>query len=115
MVEGGSHWSLLCYVRCQTTFYHCDPSKSVLNLTSATNLAARLSDYLQLQNSPRLEKICGPTQDNGHDCGLYIVLDTEYIIKNSANLDKFKWTIPFFNAQDCMMKRALLTYILHNR
>ena len=66
---GGSHWSLLVYWAPDTTFRHFD-SASGLNRQAAQAVyeAVRPS-----ASSCRLVEARCPQQENGHDCGLYVL------------------------------------------
>ncbi|WP_371260737.1 Ulp1 family isopeptidase [Bradyrhizobium sp. WSM2793] len=75
---GGAHWSLLLVDRRVPTApvaYHYDSARS-RNSTVAEQLAARLGYRLQPARMAR--------QQNGHDCGVYVVDATRALIGRLA-------------------------------
>ncbi|RDY08223.1 NEDD8-specific protease 1, partial [Mucuna pruriens] len=73
--EGGSHWSLLAYYRNANLFVHHDSCRS-LNSAPAKQLYKAVAGYMGLSGTASkatfLECSNSPTQENGHDCGLYV-------------------------------------------
>jgi len=76
--EGGSHWSLLVFRKGERggmdTFEHYD-SAGAVNERAASGLVAAVTPHLcnsrrhKFTSSPAAT----PRQDNGHDCGLYVL------------------------------------------
>ncbi|XP_041347488.1 sentrin-specific protease 8-like [Gigantopelta aegis] len=79
---GGSHWSLLVYVRSKQEFRHYDSSGNT-NSAMAKNLAYKLQPFVHapLGRMQFIEMDC-PQQQNGYDCGLFVIAITEYLCKN---------------------------------
>lgn len=67
--EGGSHWSLLVYLRASNSFSHFD-SAGKSNSRAAEALVEKL---LPLTGSKNLKLEPSPQQMNGHDCGVYVL------------------------------------------
>ncbi|BFZ08269.1 hypothetical protein BsWGS_11308 [Bradybaena similaris] len=78
---GGTHWSLLVYVRSKQEFQHFD-AYSGSNQSVARKLVDRLQPFVQAPRSKLkfIEMEC-PQQDNSYDCGMYVIVMTEHLIK----------------------------------
>lgn len=78
-VAGGSHWSLLVYVKNLNRFLYYD-SMNDNNLSDSKRMASKLA-FLQnpkdLRNLVEIKKT--PQQKNGYDCGVYVCCLIEYI------------------------------------
>lgn len=113
--EGGMHWSLLLFSKINNIFYSYD---SLLNTNAkATHeVVTALSSYF-LMDVPQIVPLVGPSQTNVIDCGLYVLLATEYIIQCEMEdkLDFYSKPLPSFNHQDCINKRSTLLYAIINR
>lgn len=70
MAEGGQHWSLLAYYRAKDVFVHHD-SMQGMNGSHAKQLYKRVKGFV----GPTATFVEGstPRQENGYDCGLYVV------------------------------------------
>ncbi|MEE6526432.1 hypothetical protein FKM82_027074 [Ascaphus truei] len=71
---GGSHWSLLAYVRRPPGFLHYDSAPGT-NAHHARLMARNLSALLEGDGGFREER--APAQHNGYDCGMYVVCVAE--------------------------------------
>ena len=69
---GGSHWSLLAYLRDENAFAHFD-SADGRNDATAARLAETLAEAFSLKNSPAFVsgRSGSPRQRNGYDCGVF--------------------------------------------
>jgi hypothetical protein len=69
---GGSHWSLLAYLRDENAFAHFD-SAGGRNDAAAARLAETLAEAFSLKNSPAFVsgRSGSPRQRNGYDCGVF--------------------------------------------
>lgn len=78
---GGSHWSLLVFVRSKEEFRHYDSAGSV-NTVIAKDLMDRLQPLLQVskRGSKLLEMDC-PSQKNSFDCGMYVICVAEHLCR----------------------------------
>lgn len=81
---GGSHWSLLIFSRIDEMCYHYDSSNSI-NRSIAEKFARDVIKYfLDKQERRYIEMDC-PQQNNGYDCGLFVLcladLISRYILK----------------------------------
>ena len=96
--EGGSHWSLLVFRKGERggmdTFEHYD-SAGAVNERAASGLVAAVAPYLcnsrrhKFTSSPAAT----PRQDNGHDCGLYVLAVADAVcsaheLSQSGNVDE---------------------------
>lgn len=74
--EGGSHWSLLVFHRPSFSLKHFD-SHSGCNRGPAAKLAGTLQSALQgicnKPHAPRVVEHSCPQQENGYDCGVYVL------------------------------------------
>ncbi|XP_053573283.1 sentrin-specific protease 8 [Bombina bombina] len=71
---GGTHWSLLAYVRQLHGFFHYDSSPGT-NFRHAQLMARHLSPLLGSNLSYKEEE--APAQHNSYDCGMYVVCIAE--------------------------------------
>ena len=75
---GGSHWSLLLWTLPDCNFYHFD-SSSGYNSSAALTVSRKLLKVLRLKAIPGQPfetnvKTCKtPKQQNGYDCGVYLL------------------------------------------
>ncbi|KAI8057066.1 hypothetical protein BDF22DRAFT_617341 [Syncephalis plumigaleata] len=76
---GGSHWALLVYTRDTGTFYYYD-TMNISNLSAARNMAAKAAKVLNVKH-PKFLMMPTPQQDNGYDCGVYVISITELICR----------------------------------
>ncbi|PKI52018.1 NEDD8-specific protease 1 [Punica granatum] len=81
--EGGSHWSLLAYMRKANLFVHHD-SSGRMNEPYARQLYKAVIKYLSVSGSVSDAKFQhwsgSPQQLNGYDCGLYVTAITRTIL-----------------------------------
>lgn len=75
---GGTHWSLLVYSKSEETCFHIDSSKG-LNSVVAKSFAKSILDYFCGKGLENYLEIDTPQQDNGYDCGLYVLCATDLI------------------------------------
>eukprot|EP00743_Colponemidia_sp_Colp-15_P010550 GILK01011632.1.p1 GENE.GILK01011632.1~~GILK01011632.1.p1 ORF type:complete len:225 (+),score=23.80 GILK01011632.1:53-727(+) len=85
LAAGGSHWSLLLYVRQQDAFFHFD-SASSHNASVAAAVSKRFYPYLcdQCERDHRAScrnftTVVGPQQTNCYDCGMYTLACSEHV------------------------------------
>ncbi|CAA7393190.1 unnamed protein product [Spirodela intermedia] len=78
MAEGGQHWSLLVYDRAKDMFVHHD-SMLGMNRPHAEQLYRRVKRFVD----PTASFVEGstPKQENGYDCGLYVVVIAGVIVR----------------------------------
>ena len=85
----GQHWSLLCYVHSQACFFHLDSSNS-FNDVDAKGIASRISSLLLLgEHNCQFKTLSCSQQNNGYDCGLYVIYFAKQIINDYIKLHKF--------------------------
>ncbi len=70
--EGGTHWSLLIWVRQECTFVHLD-SYGGVNNEPARDTAKKLHAVLSTEGSMKFVAPLVPQQTNGSDCALYLL------------------------------------------
>ncbi|XP_022953908.1 NEDD8-specific protease 1-like [Cucurbita moschata] len=86
--SGGSHWSLLVYCRKRNLFMHYD-SLSTMNSEPAFTLYESVSGYINYDPAEFME--CrAPRQNNGYDCGLYVMETARVIYEHYFNVDQFR-------------------------
>ena len=76
---GGSHWSLLVFVRGSKTFYHLD-SCAGMNTQAAKDLARKAAELVGVEQASVVEKDV-EQQTNGHDCGVFLLLNAARVGK----------------------------------
>ena len=79
--NGGSHWSLAAYHRRTNTIHHYDSMSGKNSLVSG-KLAAALKCYAP--NIPKIIHEDCPQQQNGYDCGVYILAVAEMLCQRFA-------------------------------
>ncbi|KAL5711259.1 Ulp1 peptidase [Ranunculus cassubicifolius] len=90
LAEGGSHWSLLAYVRKKNVFVHHDSSGG-LNRWHAKSLSKVVAKYLSSGGSSGSDDPTyidfneTPQQRNGYDCGLYVTAIAKIICEWFVN------------------------------
>ncbi|XP_054752040.2 sentrin-specific protease 8-like isoform X1 [Lytechinus pictus] len=79
---GGSHWSLLVCCRRDSTFRHYD-SASSYNEHAARQIAEKMQPHVGLEKSHVMfvQEQC-TQQENGYDCGLFVICNAEHICKD---------------------------------
>ncbi|XP_061186543.1 sentrin-specific protease 8-like [Saccostrea echinata] len=78
---GGSHWSLLVYIRSRQEFRHYDSSKHT-NQEEAKRLAYKLQPYvLAPMGRMKFLEMDGPQQNNSYDCGVFVIATAEHLCK----------------------------------
>lgn len=75
---GGNHWSLAVYSRSTNILYHYD-SLHGMNKRSVRRLLEAINGYLPHETS-LVEQEC-PQQQNGYDCGVYVLAVAELLCK----------------------------------
>lgn len=81
----GSHWSLLVFNKKESKFYYFD-SISSFNRKHALQMASSLCLYLNIRfNLQSFVDITCPQQQNGKDCGVFLLFFTEEILKHHKN------------------------------
>ncbi|XP_033746441.1 sentrin-specific protease 8-like [Pecten maximus] len=78
---GGTHWSLLVYIRCRQEFRHYDSCGSA-NKEIAKQLAYKIQPFvLAPRGRMKVIEADSPQQQNGYDCGLYVIATAEHKCK----------------------------------
>jgi sentrin-specific protease 8 len=94
--EGGNHWSLVVYDRSTGKFNYYDSSRDY-NYQAAIKTVAKIAHFIDPKypyNQPRsieLEKKTVPQQQNGYDCGVYVLAFSDAIAEadgGDSNLNK---------------------------
>lgn len=68
---GGTHWSLLIYIKASNCYYHYD-SLGNSNFNSAKTIASKVTAYMRGGDGPlNIVDLVGPRQLNTYDCGVY--------------------------------------------
>lgn len=77
---GGSHWSLLIFSRTEEMCYHFD-SSCKMNSFVARVFAKKIIKYFLGKNETRYIEMDCPQQNNGYDCGLFVLCLADVISK----------------------------------
>ncbi|MQL85839.1 hypothetical protein Taro_018348, partial [Colocasia esculenta] len=81
VAEGGHHWSLLAYDRRKNVFVHHDSLRG-MNSSHAEKLYKRLKRFLgDLGSSAGYVEGFTPRQENGYDCGLFVMAIAKLIVE----------------------------------
>ncbi|XP_038068730.1 sentrin-specific protease 8-like [Patiria miniata] len=109
---GGSHWSLLIFDRTDNKFSHYDSSGS-MNQGSAMILCCKLHPFLKASGEITLVAEECPQQDNGYDCGLYVICVAEHLCQQmiDGNTEPLRQKVTGKTVQD---KRTELKTLIHN-
>lgn len=83
--SGGSHWSLAVYYKDTNKWVYYDSMASNHNTCLAKYTCKKINDYLS--GSFTFTQIEISQQTNNYDCGLYVILISEYISKNQIPKD----------------------------
>ncbi|XP_066588999.1 sentrin-specific protease 8-like [Prorops nasuta] len=84
---GGSHWSLLIYSKPEKTCFHFDSAHD-LNSSVASKFADSIMTYLLNEDAKKyLEADC-PQQENGFDCGLFVLCLADIISEHILQANK---------------------------
>lgn len=84
--EGGSHWSLLAYVREANLFVHHD-SSGRMNEPCARQLHNAVVRCLSVSDAKFLHCSGSPQQLNGYDCGLFVTATARAICDWFINIE----------------------------
>ncbi|KAK1137499.1 hypothetical protein K0M31_002005 [Melipona bicolor] len=79
---GGSHWSLLIFCKQDKTCYHFDSSKGYNGNIAAKFAKNIMNCVLYKDESNKFVDIDCPQQDNGYDCGVYVLCLADVITKH---------------------------------
>lgn len=121
--EEGSHWSLLFYNKSEKTCYYLDSNKQS-NIKHARIVFSKIKNYLCTSdnNHINLRIVDCPQQDNGYDCGIYLLLFVDWLISTivvksqSESIFILNSTKNYnITTQDTIRKRALLAYITYQQ
>ncbi|KAK6176328.1 hypothetical protein SNE40_014632 [Patella caerulea] len=78
---GGTHWSLLVYIRSKQEFHHFD-SANHTNEHIAKKLAYRLQPFVHApRGRMKFIEMDSPQQDNCYDCGIYVISIAEHLCR----------------------------------
>ncbi|KAL9645616.1 hypothetical protein ABK040_000678 [Willaertia magna] len=84
-VSGGSHWSLVVFDRDTKVFYYFD-SGSNMNKKAALNTVKKMSPFFgEGLSNPTFEVMKSPQQNNGFDCGVYVLAMADFIAGKGMN------------------------------
>ncbi|CAO3687308.1 hypothetical protein G6F70_002391 [Rhizopus microsporus] len=76
----GTHWSLMVFIRGTNSFYYYDTLR-FNNLRDAELTCKRIQPLLKLDKPAQFIPSSAPQQDNGSDCGLYVIAMIDYILE----------------------------------
>lgn len=75
---GGSHWSLIVFSKFDKTCFHFDSSNG-MNSYVARSFSRDIMNYLLDRNSGHYIEVECPHQENGYDCGLFVLCFSETV------------------------------------
>ncbi|KAL0097821.1 hypothetical protein J3Q64DRAFT_1694223 [Phycomyces blakesleeanus] len=83
--NSGSHWSLLVFLRPSCAFYYYD-SMRYSNIQEARHTARQMALLLGLTKKPEFIPTSTPQQNNGADCGVYVIGITDSLVNRFMEL-----------------------------
>ncbi|XP_050298223.1 sentrin-specific protease 8-like [Anthonomus grandis grandis] len=101
--SGGSHWSLLAFSRPEKTMFHYDSSRGS-NESQALELAEKVLKYFGLSIEGRFEEVSSLQQNNGYDCGIHVLCNTEQLASYASHYGKLR-ACPKVSADQVQSKR----------
>jgi Ulp1 family protease len=123
--KGGSHWSLLVYVRNTHggSFFYLDSARHAgsKNLANAKQVAKILQpvispDVLASGNPTRFVELECPQQQNGYDCGVYTILFAELVYQldmhSVPDVEELGRSLPFDSMEDPKSIRARMQAVI---
>ncbi|XP_074111960.1 sentrin-specific protease 8 [Cotesia typhae] len=78
---GGSHWSLLVYSKNEKTCFHFDSAHGNNN-AEARSFGLKISKQLLGDKTASFKNVECPQQDNGYDCGIFVLCFTDAILEH---------------------------------
>jgi len=87
--SGGSHWSLLAFSVPEKTMFHYDSSRGS-NECQALDLAEKILKYFRLPVVGRYEEVPSLQQNNGYDCGIHVLCNTEQLASYANHYCKLR-------------------------
>ncbi|CAG8572523.1 8067_t:CDS:2 [Ambispora leptoticha] len=75
---GGTHWSLVVYLKAQQQFLHYD-SAHEFNTVAAHVTVERIAALLDVKEIRFLQMLT-PQQDNGTDCGVFVIAIIDHLV-----------------------------------
>lgn len=69
---GGTHWSLLVFSKPERTCFHFNSIKNT-NQSVASSFVNNFMQYMNCGSIKNLTEVNCPQQDNGYDCGLFVL------------------------------------------
>lgn len=75
---GGTHWTLLVFVKCLQTFQHYDSANSA-NINDACLLARKLQKIYYPNIHFNMESVCCHSQENAYNCGIHLICNVKAI------------------------------------
>lgn len=77
---GGSHWTLLFYLRSTNAFTHYD-SQGHSNANDAKKVMGKTVPFLNTRSQPSFEEALTPQQVDGFNCGIHVICNAEYLCR----------------------------------
>ncbi|KAJ8942026.1 hypothetical protein NQ318_002780 [Aromia moschata] len=87
--SGGSHWSLLVFSRPEGMMFHYDSSQGT-NDIQAVELAEKVLKYMSLPYQGRFENMPCLQQNNGYDCGVHVLCNTEHLASYACHYGRIR-------------------------
>ncbi|KAK3605849.1 hypothetical protein CHS0354_002485 [Potamilus streckersoni] len=110
---GGTHWSLLVYIRNIQEFRHYDSQKGS-NTEEARNLAYKLQPYVHApMGRMKFLEQDSPQQQNGYDCGVFVIATTEHLCKELCEGYNIS-LMDMVNSSSVSKKRQQLKELIHH-
>lgn len=85
--SGGSHWSLMIFSKNEKACFHLDSSHA-MNSSVARDFSKKIMDYLLSGVKGQFFEVDCPQQDNGYDCGLFVLSFSNSISEQVLKLGK---------------------------
>lgn len=111
----GSHWSLLYYNKAQSKFLYLDTYHNA-NYDHAKRIVLKMTRILQ--GTQEIDIVSVPQQINKFDCGIYVLLFTDVIVKHALwekQIESWEQVIPASHQHILICKRSQLAMLYYNK
>jgi len=114
--SGSTHWSLLVYLAEDHIFLHFDSSRNH-NYDVALAVAEKFALVVGAEGPAEVTKVDCPQQENGYDCGMYVILNahafTSAFLEGNDPIEQIESTMkPSYVSQQRLCIHAILEELL---
>merc|ERR1711962_294683 len=99
---GGSHWSLLVWIKSEKRFYHFDSWGNEPNKTAAIQTANKISAAIGSPLPVDISEMEVNKQENGYECGMHVLEIAYQLIETKISVDS--WNPDCVNVSQCRLR-----------